>query len=288
MKSDIKVIHSFWTAPLSLSCYGVDRLHRLMADVRMFALSMAWIRELGLEIELHTDSLGAKLLSDLPYSDIKLSLDDMPAGIHPRFWAAGKIVALRKANASVSPQTAVVHIDGDVIIRNPDLLSPALSSGVFVQQYEHHDQSIFTREGGRIFGQTFLNILEAASIDTTTGDMLNCGVICINSDDVLRRWCTRYTKIAVEMSRRFSEALTHKSSLTLDLFAEQLNLLQTAREYDASISMVIKPGEPVPPGYHHLLTARKYSDRVSGAIDRALKERFPDIHSKISKLCRNI
>lgn len=81
-----------------------------------FSLSVAYLRRLGAGVTLHTDTLGKAVLGHLPYDSVRLTLDDWPDWIHPRFWAAGKFLSLAAENGPC------VHIDGDVFIKRPELL----------------------------------------------------------------------------------------------------------------------------------------------------------------------
>ena len=112
----MRFIHSFSTRPLSIDLYGYGALRRMAGNIWYFALSLAYLRRLGVETVLHTDTLGASLLGHLPYDAINLTLNEVPNDIHPRFWAAGKIWALQ------AEPVGSIHIDGDVFIKSENAL----------------------------------------------------------------------------------------------------------------------------------------------------------------------
>ena len=69
-------------------------MKRLIGNIWYYALSVAYAKRSGASIDLYTDTLGSKLLSDIPYDNIYVTLDDLPSDLNPRFWAAGKMYAL--------------------------------------------------------------------------------------------------------------------------------------------------------------------------------------------------
>lgn len=113
----MRLCHSFSTRPLGVEAYNTAALRRLIGNVWYFALSVAYAKRSGAYIVLHTDSFGKAMLGHLPYDEIHLTLDDMPADISPRFWAAGKIFAQE------AEPIGSLHIDGDVFIKRADLLA---------------------------------------------------------------------------------------------------------------------------------------------------------------------
>ena len=116
MNAAPRFVHSLSTRPMLIDCYGIDSLRRLLVQVWYFSLSVAYLKRLGAPVVLHTDARGAAVLGHLPYDEIHLTLDDWPAGLHPRFWAAGKFVALS------AEQAPCIHIDGDVFVKRPEAL----------------------------------------------------------------------------------------------------------------------------------------------------------------------
>lgn len=101
-------LHSFWSDAFFTSRWGRDPDPK--PDLFCFALSAHLIRQAGHEICLITDSAGAKLMGEFPYTEIRTDLEDM-VYINPKFWTAGKVWSL-----GLYPQTKCVHIDGDVFL----------------------------------------------------------------------------------------------------------------------------------------------------------------------------
>lgn len=110
----MKAFHSFWSAPNRLRCGGEVRL----ADYELLTLMLSALewRRLNGPITLVTDSAGAAFferagLAELWSGPPDTRLDGMDPALDPRrFWAAGKLWALREERAPC------VMLDGDMIL----------------------------------------------------------------------------------------------------------------------------------------------------------------------------
>lgn len=110
----MKAFHAFWTAPRRRRGDGGE----LMRDHELLTLMLSalkWRENCG-EIVMVTDSAGREYferagLGSLWSEDIDASLDLIPPDIDPlRFWAAGKLEALRRVSAPC------VMLDTDLIV----------------------------------------------------------------------------------------------------------------------------------------------------------------------------
>lgn len=276
----MKLIHSFWTRPLEGRMYGIDRLDHLVGDVWMFALSVAYARREGFDIELHTDSLGAALLGHLPYAAVHLTLDGMPRDISPRFWAAGKMWALEAAG------DGAVHIDGDVFIKDRALLDCPEGTGLIVQEIETHRDWLWNLESVAPGWDAFCagHGIEAVQPEVN----YNTGVMGLLDAGLRRDYIAAYRRFAVEATRRFGRELGRGEYLTPDLFAEQLLLYQMATGRGTATHLVLPEGCFQAPkvGFQHLVTHKKYT--AVPKVRATLKRFFPNIYQATYRLCQNI
>lgn len=278
MKQKIKLIHSFSTKPLeNKSMYYIDNLHHLISDIWMYTLSAAYARREGFDIELYTDSLGALLLSKAPYTKIHTDLDNISNDIHPRFWACGKVYALEAAGNNT------IHIDGDVFIKDAELLDVGKTD--FIVQNEEYSNYVEGGEANRI-DKDFASFLQEYGIDTSISTPYNMGVIGIFNPALRDKYISAYKDLAIKISSKFQESL-NKDNVTPDLFVEQLQFSQLSENYKGTV-IIHKGAKEVPKGYQHLVTSAKYQDEIVNKVKQTLKVFFPEIYKKTLKLCRNI
>lgn len=279
----MKLIHSLNTRPWVLNAYGYDGMTRMTGTVWYYALSVAYAQRIGAEIELHTDTLGARLLGHLPYSDIRLSLDDMPRGISPRFWAAGKIFALEAS------RPGDVHIDGDVFIKKRQLLDDIASShwDVVVQSEEDENwvRNCYIPQMGVFRRHCEQCEAVGLNLDDTAG-AYNTGLLGIRSEEVRRSFTDGYRKLTEGLSAAQGDYLDGQIFATPDLVAEQLYIRQVAQANGAEVKVVLEaPGtdEPVEKGYQHVLTSRKFNElsRVKALLE-AINAK---IYTQTKRLC---
>ncbi len=99
----MKAFHAFWTAPNRLKNGG----EVVLPDYELLTMMLSALkwREKNGSIRMVTDSAGAAFftragLAELWDDGLDTSLDGMPPALDPRlFWAAGKLEALRRAEA---------------------------------------------------------------------------------------------------------------------------------------------------------------------------------------------
>lgn len=103
-------VHSLWTAPMQ------SDKRKLEVTALVYALSVAYLKKLGCSVNLHTDSLGKKLLEGIGYDNIYLTVEEIPKNISPKIFAYPKSIALDKE------PVGTIHIDGDVFIKTEECL----------------------------------------------------------------------------------------------------------------------------------------------------------------------
>ena len=71
--SPLRIFHTLWTKPL--------KEERTPVTLLCYAISFHYAKQMGAEVVLHTDSLGAEMLSFIPYDEVYIDLDDIPDNI---------------------------------------------------------------------------------------------------------------------------------------------------------------------------------------------------------------
>lgn len=278
----MRFIHSLNTRPLFINCYDVAPMRRLLGNIWYFALSMAYIKRAGAEIVLHTDSLGAALLSYLPYDEVHLTLDDLPDDIHPRFWAAGKMWALE------AEQPGAVHIDGDVFLKRRALIDDIENSS-WDAIVQHYESSEWYEKENVLFDRAPRVCLDRG-LDTHRIGAYNTGVIGFRDAELRRRYIDTYKHIATYFSRECAELLDSDSFLTPDVIIEQRHIYQLCEATDSRVKIVL-PGETGHSaiaraiGFQHVITSRKFEQLDQ--CRQMLQHIAPNIYNKTLRLCRN-
>lgn len=279
----VRFCHSFSSRPLGLNMYNISGLRRLIGNVWYFALSVAYARRSGAAIVLHTDTLGKALLGHLPYDEVHLTLDDMPADISPRFWAAGKIMA------QAAEPDGSIHIDGDVFIKRAEL----------VERLDRDDWDVICqyREDSGFYSKEFRNFegcdstCKALGLDFENGGAFNCGIIGWRDDATRRAYTEGYSMLARAATSVRGDAFATDFMATPDLIAEQLWACQCARQHGARVVYLLGDMETCQAtareiGYQHVLTMNKFKE--VGRVKAILKSQFPDIYESTYKLCKDL
>ncbi|MGB5976843.1 MAG: DUF6734 family protein [Cyclobacteriaceae bacterium] len=138
-KHNTKIVHSFWTLPSRLKGYNkyeggwVEKKYNYMS----WALSCLQFSQFYNEVEIVTDTYGARLLADLlqlPYTTVKVELDRLN-DYHPNLWALGKTIAYGMQD------TPFIHADGDIFIY--DYLPDRVEQAPLVAQHLEVDFSYY-------------------------------------------------------------------------------------------------------------------------------------------------
>ncbi|MFH8143477.1 MAG: hypothetical protein K1V88_08645, partial [Muribaculaceae bacterium] len=261
----MRLVHSFNTRPLSIDCYGVDSLRRMAGNIWYYALSVAYAKAAGAEIELHADSLGAALLGHLPYDSVHLTLDSMPRELHPRFWAAGKMWAIEAAGPGA------VHIDGDVFIKRRSLLDDiAGSRWDFIAQ--HYESSEWYEKENVLFDR-HPRVCASRGLDTHRPGAYNTGAIGFRDPALMESYLAAYKGMALELSGLARGLLDGGRDLTPDVIIEQRHAFQLCRRAGARVKLML-PGDTghgqtaTRIGYQHVVTSRKFEllDKCRAAL----------------------
>ena len=281
-------IHSLWTRPMA------NNKNKLEANVYTFALSLAYLKKLGCIVNLHTDTLGAKLLSGLGYDDVYLTANEIPQDINPKIFAYIKSMALQRE------PLGTVHIDGDVFIKTEECLD---------RIFNHDCDCVFQScevylpwvGNCRSFMMPFLS-----EHLLSTGKMLhiydydfNVGVIGFFNSELKDSYIQNYQNLALALSKyKYLNLIDFNdrrpNSFTIpDLVLEQhliCNLTETSKVrfvLPVDSNNYVKQRDLVAKeiGFTHLLSASKYQPDIIEKVKNRLKEIDSDCFDKV---CENI
>lgn len=274
----MKFIHSLSTRPMRINCYGIDGMRRMLSQIWYFSLSVAYLKSAGAEVVLHTDSLGKAMLGHLPYDEIHLTLDRMPADIHPRFWAAGKFIALKAENGRC------MHIDGDVFIKRKSLVDK-ISSAI-----EENDIVLQGRDSAKMYALEIplfkkeKEFSEAHGCYPDGADAYNTGIIGVKDDTIREAIIENYMTITKYFSKRHREELDKQTVLTPDLLAEQKMIEGLSREKQWRVHLLLEGGKNATQlGYQHVFSIDKFNALPS--CKATLAKVSPEIYASTLRLC---
>lgn len=275
----MKFIHSLNTKPFNINLYNTNSTIRKYGNIIYYALSLAYLKRLGVQTVLYTDKLGQELLDFLPYDEIKLI--DIPDSISPRFWAASKMDALSKEDVPV------IHIDGDVFIKSEKLLNIIESTeyDVLVQQYEQgywykRDTSIFWREP---------EFCKSIGINLEDTQAYNTGILAFKNSNIKEEFTNRYKQIVHYFSNKYKQELDTLAYCTPDLLAEQhliYNLSQDSKVFQLlPKDHNLAQAKAIDLGYQHVLSTIKFEYLVQ--CMQILQKLNPKIYTETYKKVQN-
>ena len=126
----MSLIQSFWSEPAKWNRWGIGK--QLEANLWIAALSCVYAKKIGAPLIMHTDDFGKELLKHLPYTDLRLTLNQIPKDTPPGQWAIGKMYA------QMNSKLGDIHIDNDVFIKKKSLYDSMSNSkyDLIVQSFE--------------------------------------------------------------------------------------------------------------------------------------------------------
>lgn len=284
----MRLFHSLWTKPALDKRW--DQSGQLEANIWLYTLSVIFAKKQGLEIVLHTDTLGKQLLSHLPYNAIYTTLDKISSNIPTMIWAYGKFMALKEE------PLGSIHIDGDVMLTTKECVE-ALKG--------NYDLIVQNKEG------VYPHVLEKVSPYGftprgffSTNYAYNCGVVGFNNAKLKQQYLDFYfkeTSLVVKNSI-LRKKMSEDKYLCVDLPLEQWSLSVLAdKKY--KVKCVLngqvdydwwRPGSKIRKnaenmGYLHLIGKDKYKaiDKVKFyilALDKDLYYKTKEIIEKYKNI----
>ena len=265
-------VHSLWTAPMQ------SDKRKLEVTALVYSLSVAYLKRFGCSINLHTDSLGKKLLGGIGYDHIYLTVEEIPTNISPKIFAYPKSMALEKE------PVGTVHIDGDVFIKTEECLDR-----IFNHDCECVVQSYETQLPWLQSAKTFMIPVLAENL-LSTGEKLeirdydcNTGVIGFFNDELKNLYISNYQELAKKLSKYEYLYLVNNQDGKFNcpdfVFEQQLILYLTRNK---KVRCVL-PVDSMPYteernevakqiGYTHLLGPTKYDEDVIEKVKGRLEE----------------
>lgn len=223
---------------------------------------------------LHTDSLGAKLLEKLPYDNIIVDLDNLDT--HLNLFASAKFVALE------SEPLGAIHIDGDVILTNP-LAENMLNyeqNEVIVQNYE----KTYLRE------LSLITPIIPNAYDLFGQGSFCCGIIGINNQKLKEDYINsywKYSSILKKNSKIVDSIMESSPSVIFDLLFEQSNLYSLCVKGKYNVKRLCRNLSNVfemrHMGISHYIAAIKHYEENITKCKAAVKEMAPEIYERLSK-----
>ena len=278
-------VHSLWTSPMA------NDKNKLEANVYIFALSLTYLKKLGCTVNLHTDTLGAKLLNGVGYDNVYLTANEIPQDISPKIFAYIKSMALQRE------PVGTVHIDGDVLIKTEECLDIIFNHNCdcVLQSCE---TSLFWYNDACSFMIPFLSehLLSTGRHLHIYDYDFNTGIIGLFNSELKDLYIQNYQNLALSLSRYkyfyLIESNKHKFNAPDWLLEQQLisNLTEALKvrfvlpvdgpDYAKDRDLMAKEI-----GYTHLLGASKYQPDAIEKVKNKLKELDSDCFYKV---CENI
>ena len=285
----MRIFQSLWTKPALDKRW--DQSNQLEANIWLYTLSVIYAKKIGLEIVLHTDSLGKSLLSHLPYDKIYTTLNNIPSNIPTMIWAYGKFVALEKE------PLGSIHIDGDVFLKHEGIKNKLEFSDydMIVQNQESVAGTYPTIENTMIkYGVLGQNVL-------TANFAYNCGIIGFNNENLKQQYLSFYHKHVNKILHNSAiKNIMHSDKFfCVDLPLEQHSIATLSSNYKVKQLLTNKPGgaaitdstiqSAIKIGYQHLIGKEKYSyiDRIKVyvlALDSELYYKTKKVIEKYKKI----
>ena len=277
----MKLFQSFWASPLS----GNKNISNNILDVHLYvmALSVVYAKMNGVNITMHTDDFGLKFVEDMPYDDIKFSLNEIPEWMPINMWACGKIFAQK-----YEPLGAL-HTDYDVFLKNEDCLQRVdnifKNSDVIVQS---NDSMIYCeplmQEASDVLWENGINISRTGADFYPS---VNCGIVGFNNQILKDEYIKKY----IEYTHRFSTEEVfekYKNELGIpDLIFEQKLLYQLSKRY--KVGRLLESNlfsndisiEATRIGYVHLISMSK-KNRIEEVMG-SLRVKDNNLYNKVTR-----
>ena len=276
----MKLFQSFWALPLS----GNKNIPNNILDVHLYvmALSVVYAKMNGVNITMHTDDFGLQFVEDMPYDDIKFSLNEIPEWMPINMWACGKIFAQKHE------PLGALHTDYDVFLKNEDCLKRVdnifKKSDVIVQS---NDSMIYCepliQEASDVLWKNGINISRTGA---DVYPSVNCGIVGFNNQILKDEYIKKY----IEYTHRFSTEKVfekYKNELiTPDLIFEQKLLYQLSKRY--KVGRLLESNffgneisiEATRIGYVHLISMSK-KNRIEEVIG-SLRVKDNNLYNKVT------
>lgn len=263
-KNDVHLVHTFYTKHLDKTGFFLQCI--------CFVLSCLYAKKSGFKINLHTDKQGFEYLNICPYDNIYIDLEDvdLPAS---KLYAAAKFIVMNNY------PIGVIHIDGDVLLKNSNLIN--------LLEFSNYDCIVQSIEAPPIYGAGWD---QSASVwdnceypqwaNRKCSIMYNCGVIGFNNEELKNEYFSTYW----DMYNQYLKKGIDKASVP-DLVIEQQFLYDLCKNKNYSVKCLIDGSCPSKSankiGYQHLIGNAKRKEYKQ--IIKTIKNLDNNIYNKLKK-----
>lgn len=263
------IVQSLWTKPIT-------DYKRLRETLFLAALSLECAHRSGYKVNMHTDSLGIRLLRNFGYDKLCSTLASIPSSVPVDLFAAGKFYAMRAEGIGK------VHVDIDVLLKKPGILDRFYTNryiDCICQMEEDMPQVSHTN----IITSMFQLGYPAATRPNWNGSM-NTGVVGFNNPILAARYMNNYFDALKMYTKDVFDKYKAENPdawMAFDFILEQVNLSCMSVGYNACTLLPTKEPSIVADkiGYQHLQGFYKWSDQP--IIKRELQRLNPELYMKV-------
>ena len=263
------IVQSLWTKPIT-------DYNRLRETLFLAALSLEYAHRSGYKVNMHTDSLGIRLLRNFGYDKLCSTLATIPSSVPVDLFAAGKFYAMRAEGIGK------VHVDIDVLLKKPGILDRFYTNryiDCICQMEEDMPQVSHTN----IITSMFQLGYPAATRPNWNGSM-NTGVVGFNNPILAARYMNNYFDALKMYTKDVFDKYKAENPdawMAFDFILEQVNLSCMSVGYNACTLLPTKEPSIIADkiGYQHLQGFYKWSDQP--IIKRELQRLNPELYMKV-------
>lgn len=285
----MRVAHSFWIKP-TIDRWGISG--QLEQNLYLYAISLSYLKKLGVEVVMHTDTDGLKYFEKFPYDNIYTTLDWLNDNkVSHRFWASGKVIA-QKAEPLGS-----YHIDGDVFLKTREVIDylNSINSDILTQGPEDftyaHLRKIYEFNYKEIRNSLVKNKPAKLDYDKEI-ESYNCGIVRFNDADLKEQYIRGYLQMLQELhsDKNFIRKIENNKEYCPDLVIEQTWLANCSSGHKSKF-LFESPSEmqskAVSLGYQHILGSEKYSEYNRYIAEKTLQQLDSNLYEIIKKTIYN-
>ena len=267
----MSLIQSFWSEPAKWNRWGIGK--QVEANLWIAALSCVYAKKIGAPLIMHTDDFGKELLKHLPYTDLRLTLNQIPKETPPGQWAISKMYA------QMNSKLGDIHIDNDVFIKKKSLYDNMSNS-----RYDLIIQSIEKANGDLYkYPCSLLKNIPDLPLDLDFPLAYNCGVVGFKNKELKDRYLHDYFKFyeLVTKNDKVLSLMHENKQYTLELLIEQQHLFELASNNQV-LAVLLDRSNADEIGYQHLIGHNKYL--LVNKVKQVLQKLAPDIYEKTKSL----
>lgn len=275
--NQIRIVHSF----RGKKSNNFEDKNWLAVNACLYGLSALLCKKHGYYIKLYCDDMFYKYLKDTGiedlYDEIDLSVNNYP--LPPK-----GIYADTKFRAMQNEPIGTVHLDGDVLLFNKNILNNIIHTpfDVLIQHKEtkKNCSGTFWYEST----QSLKNCDKPNWVNPVCNEMYNCGVVCIKNEKLKQEYFDTYWKMYNEYSKK--GAIDSNMPSVPDIIIEQQYLVDLCKYREYKVRTILpelyvhETAKNL--GYSHLIGSGKFHHftKVLKVIYKYNKEIYFKLKSK--------